>query len=65
MLMKNTEKVGQAGGVGADGKSGIGGGPSGRRRAPAAAWEQVEGATLVVGMGSGSLSWLPRTCSEV
>lgn len=31
----------------------------------AATWEQVEGATLVVGMGSVSLSWLLRMCSEV
>ena len=39
---------------------GIGGGPSGQGRATAASWEQVEGATLVAGMGSVSLGFRLR-----
>lgn len=46
-------------------RAGLGEGPVGGAGPPQPLGSKLEGATLVVGMGSGSLSWLPRTCSEV
>lgn len=64
MLVKCMEKVGKQEGVWGQ-IAGVGtAGPSGQGRDTAATCEQVEQATLVVWMGSVSLSWLPGNCSR-